>query len=52
MTFGSENKSVFIKSKHIDNELEEAFFKNSIPFSQYDNSESQLKLFFWEMAGS
>ena len=46
MTFGSENKSVFIKSKNIDNELEEAFFKNSIPFSQYDNSESQLKLLF------
>ena len=35
-----------IKSNYIDNELEEAFFKNSIPFSQYDNSESQLKLFF------
>ena len=46
IAFGSENKSVFIKSKNIDNEFEEAFFKNSIPFSKYDNSESQLKLFY------
>ena len=46
IAFGSENKSVFIKSKNIDNEFEEAFFKNAIPFSKYDNSESQLKIFF------
>ena len=46
IAFGSENKSVFLKSKNIDNEFEEAFFKNSIPFSNYDNSESQLKIFF------
>ena len=42
---GSENKS-FIKSNRSINAFEETFFKNSIPFNKYDNSESQLKIFF------
>ena len=46
ITFGSENKSVITKRKNIDNQFEEEFFKNSIPFSKYDNAENQLKLFF------
>jgi len=46
IALGSENKSLSLKSKNIDNEFEEAFFNNSIPFNKYDNSESQLKIFF------
>ena len=49
IAFGSENKSVFVKSKNIDNEFEETFFKNSIPYSKYDNTESQLKIFFGKL---
>ena len=43
---GSENKSVFSKSKNIDDNFEEIFFKYSIPYSKYDDLESQLKIFF------
>ena len=43
---GSENKSVPNKSKISVNEFEELFFKDSISYSEYDNSESQLKIFF------
>ena len=46
IAFGSENKSVSFKSKNSDNEFDEAFFENSIPFNEYDNSENQLKIFF------
>ena len=43
LAFAKENKSVFLKSSAY--EFEEAFFENSIPFNEYDNLESQLKLF-------
>ena len=46
IAFGSENKSAYLKSKNIDNKFEEIFFKNSIPYNEYDNSENQLKIFF------
>ena len=41
--FGTENNTVFFKSS--ENKFEEAFFGNSIPFNEYDNLESQLKIF-------
>ena len=46
IAFGTENKSTYLKTKHIDNEFEEAFFKNSIPYKDYDNLDSQIKIFF------
>ena len=46
IAFGSENKSVSLNSKNNRNEFEKNFFKNSIPYSSYDNSESQLEIFF------
>ena len=42
---GSENKSDFLQSYNED-QFEETFFQNSIPFNSYDNLESQLKIFF------
>ena len=42
--FGSEKKSTLYVSS--DNQFEESYFKNSIPYSEYDNSESQLQIFF------
>ena len=44
--FGSEKKSTLLKGTSIDNQFEESYFKNSIPYSEYDNSESQLLIFF------
>ena len=44
--FGSEKKSNLLKGKSSDNQFEESYFKNSIPYSEYDNSESQLEIFF------
>tara|TARA_B100001093_G_scaffold225598_1_gene216188 strand:- start:307 stop:633 length:327 start_codon:yes stop_codon:yes gene_type:complete len=41
IAIGSENKSAFP-----DDKFEENFFKNSIPFSAYDNLESQFEVFF------
>ena len=41
IAIGSENKSDFP-----DNKFEEIFFKNSIPYSAYDNLESQFEVFF------
>ena len=41
IAIGSENKSNFP-----DNKFEEIFFKNSIPYSAYDNLESQFEVFF------
>ena len=46
IAFGSENKSVFLRTKNSDNKFEETYFKNSIPYHEYDNSENQLKIFF------
>ena len=46
IAYGSENKSVLLNSKNNRNEFEKTFFKNSIPYSSYDNSESQLEIFF------
>ena len=44
--FGSEKKSTLHKGISSDNQFEEFYFKNSIPYSEYDNSESQLEIFF------
>ena len=41
IAIGSENKSDFP-----DNKFEENFFKNSIPYSAYDNLENQFEVFF------
>tara|TARA_Y100000739_G_scaffold187535_1_gene166523 strand:+ start:210 stop:575 length:366 start_codon:yes stop_codon:yes gene_type:complete len=42
----SENNLDIPNSKNSHTEFEETFFKNSIPYNVYDNSESQLKIFF------
>ena len=44
--FGSEKKSTLHKGINSDKQFEESYFKNSIPYSKYDNSESQLQIFF------
>ena len=46
IVFGSENKSVLTKSNNIDDVFLETFFKYSIPYEEYDDLESQLKIFF------
>ena len=46
IVIGSENKSNLVKSNNKDNEFEEIYFQNSIPFNSYDNLENQLKTFF------
>tara|TARA_B100000161_G_scaffold147153_1_gene104661 strand:- start:168 stop:557 length:390 start_codon:yes stop_codon:yes gene_type:complete len=43
---GSEKKSTLLKGISSDNQFEEYYFKNSIHYSEYDNSESQLQIFF------
>ena len=43
---GSENKPEFFYSKHNNNQFDEIFSKNSIPFSEYDNLGNQFKTFF------
>ena len=45
IVIGSEDKSILLKSKN-DNQFEEIYFQNSIPYNEYDNLESQLKVFF------
>lgn len=45
IAIGSENKSDF-PDNNSDNKFEENFFKNSIPYSAYDNLESQFEVFF------
>lgn len=45
IVIGSEDKSILLKSKN-DNQFEELYFQNSIPYKEYDNLESQLKVFF------
>ena len=44
--FGSENKSQSVLSKQRDIQLEEIFKLNDIPYSEYDNLNNQLKIFF------
>ena len=44
--FGSENKSQSLLSKQRNDELEEIFKLNDISYSEYDNSNNQLKIFF------
>tara|TARA_S200000501_G_scaffold340427_1_gene348998 strand:+ start:254 stop:619 length:366 start_codon:yes stop_codon:yes gene_type:complete len=46
IAFGSENKLDNLKNINNDNKFEEKFFHNSITFKEYDNLESQLKIFF------
>ena len=50
--FGSEKKSTPLKDTIINNQFEEYYFRNSIPYSEYDNLESQLQIFFgrWRYA--
>ena len=43
---GLENKSHSIQKNQKDYQFEEIDFKNYIPFSEYDGTESQLKTFF------
>tara|TARA_B100000401_G_scaffold262088_1_gene178358 strand:- start:84 stop:380 length:297 start_codon:yes stop_codon:yes gene_type:complete len=49
IAFGSENKSFSLENNNIDNKFEETFFKSSIPFDAYDNSENQIEMFFGKM---
>ena len=46
IAFGSEKKSTLFKGTISDYQFEESYFENSIPYSEYDNSESQLEIFF------
>ena len=46
IAYGSENKLGFPKNINNGNEFEEKFFQDSIMFNEYDNLESQLKIFF------
>ena len=46
VVIGSEYKLDFQKSKQIGSKFETIFFRNSIPYSSYDNLENQLKTFF------
>ena len=43
--FGTDNTSELMKSIN-EEEFERIFFHDSIPFNEYDNLESQLKIFF------
>ena len=43
---GAENKSEVVKFKYGDNQFEKIYYQNSIPYSEYDKSTSQLKSFF------
>ena len=44
--FGSEKKSTLLKGTSRNNQFEESYFKNTIPYNVYDDSESQLEIFF------
>ena len=46
IVYGSENKFDFSKKMNNENQFEEKFFQNSITYTEYDNLESQLKIFF------
>ena len=45
IAFGMENKSDYLKNKKIDSSFEDIYFQNSIPYTEYDNLESQIKTF-------
>ena len=45
VSYGTENKSIFITGENGDNKFEEAFFENSTPYKEYDNLDSQIKIF-------
>ena len=46
IAYGSQNKLDFSKNRTNENQFVEKFFQNSITFSEHDNLESQLKIFF------
>ena len=46
IAYGSENKFDFSKNRNNENQFEEKFFQNSITYTEYDNLDSQLKIFF------
>ena len=46
IVYGSENKLDFPKNRYNENEFKEKFFDNSINYNEYDNLESQLKVFY------
>ncbi len=46
ISHASQNKTYLKQGREKDHDLEKIYFKNSIPFSKYDNFESQLKIFF------
>ena len=46
IAYGSENKLGFPQNIYNGNEFEEKFFQDSLTFNEYDNLESQLKIFF------
>ena len=46
IAYGSENKFDFSKNSNNENQFEEKFFQNSITYSEYDDLENQLKIFF------
>ena len=46
IAYGSENKLDFPQNRNNQNQFEEKFFHNSITFTEHDNLESQLRIFF------
>ena len=46
IAFGSENKFNVVKNRNNDEEFEKIFFQDPITFIEYDDLESQLKIFF------
>ena len=46
IAYGSENKLDLPKYRINENQFEEKFFQNSITFTEHDNLESQLRIFF------
>ena len=46
IAYGTENRLDFTKNRNNENQFEEKFFHNSITFTEHDNLESQLKIFF------
>ena len=45
ISYASQNKTYLKQGRDKDHDLEKIYFKNSIPFSKYDNFESQLNIF-------
>ena len=46
VVIGSESNSSLLESKFEDNQFEKTFRSNTIPFSEYDNYQNQLRTFF------